>query len=495
MSNQFYNHSTFPVTGSAATSQSMRAELDLVAAGFDKMPGLTGNNNKLVAINGTATGLTVISTSAQLAAAISDETGLGSLVFGTGPTLTNPTLSGGTFTPTTFTFPAGTGSTVEGVAMWDPSTDLLLIGTGSATKTLVDTNSSQALTGKTISGATNTLTNIGNGSLTNSSVTIGSTSLSLGGTLTSLAGVTISGATNTLTNIGNGSLTNSSITINGSSVSLGGSVTVTATATNALTIGAGLSGTSYNGSSAVTIAIDSSVVTLTGSQVLTGKTISGATNTLTNIGNGSLTNSSVTIGSTSLSLGGTLTSLAGVTISGATNTLTNIGNGSLTNSSVTIGSTSISLGSTATTLAGLSSVTSTSFVGALTGNADTATTLANTRTIWGQNFNGSANVTGALSGVTDIAASGSITLSGGTANGVAYLNGSKVLTTGSALTFDGESLSAPRVSSKQGIFTNANTITANQIIVATDNAGSYGPMSINSGVVVTVSSGAVWTII
>jgi hypothetical protein len=45
--------------------------------------------------------------------------------------------------------------------------------------------------------------------------------------------------------------------------------------------------------------------------------------------------------------------------------------------------------------------------------------------------------TGAVSGVTDLTASGAVTLSGGTANGVAYLNGSKVLTTGSALTFDG----------------------------------------------------------
>ena len=87
------------------------------------------------------------------------------------------------------------------------------------------------------------------------------------------------------------------------------------------------------------------------------------------------------------------------------------------------------------------------------------------------------------------------TYSSATPNGVVYANGSKVLTTGSALTFDGELLSAPRVSSKQGIFTNANTITTNQTIAATDNAGSYGPMSINSGVVVTVSSGAVWTII
>lgn len=47
---------------------------------------------------------------------------------------------------------------------------------------------------------------------------------------------------------------NGALTINGSAVSLGGSITVTATASQALTIGTGLSGTSYNGSTAVTIA-------------------------------------------------------------------------------------------------------------------------------------------------------------------------------------------------------------------------------------------------
>jgi hypothetical protein len=40
----------------------------------------------------------------------------------------------------------------------------------------------------------------------------------------------------------------------------------------------------------------------------------------------------------------------------------------------------------------------------------------------------------------DIAFSAALTLSAGTANGVPYLNGSKVLTTGSALTFDGTNL-------------------------------------------------------
>jgi hypothetical protein len=128
-----------------------------------------------------------------------------------------------------------------------------------------------------------------------------------------LTNKTISGSANTLTNIGNASLTNSAITINGNSVSLGGTITVTATATNALTIGTGLSGTSYNGSAAVTIAIDSTVATLTGSQTLTNKTISGSSNTLTNIANASLTNSSVTVGTTAIALGASSLTLGGLT--------------------------------------------------------------------------------------------------------------------------------------------------------------------------------------
>lgn len=111
----------------------------------------------------------------------------------------------------------------------------------------------------------------------------------------------------------NAQLANSAITINSSTVSLGGSVTVTATATNALTISTGLSGTSYNGSSAVTIAIDSTVATLTGTQTLTNKSISGSTNTLSNIGNASLTNSSLTVGTTAISLGSSSLTLGGLT--------------------------------------------------------------------------------------------------------------------------------------------------------------------------------------
>ena len=48
----------------------------------------------------------------------------------------------------------------------------------------------------------------------------------------------------------------------------------------------------------------------------------------------------------------------------------------------------------------------------------------------------SPSLTGTVA-LAALTASGNVNLSGGTANGVAYLNGSKVLTTGSALTFDG----------------------------------------------------------
>ena len=76
-----------------------------------------------------------------------------------------------------------------------------------------------------------------------------------------------------------------------------------------------------------------------------------------------------------------------------------------------------------------------------------------------QNSVGILSDTGAISGLTDISASGAVTLSGGTANGVTYLNGSKVLTSGSALQFNG---------SQFGV----NTTPAQAIDVVTDGASS-----------------------
>jgi hypothetical protein len=151
--------------------------------------------------------------------------------------------------------------------------------------------------------------------------------------------------------ITNAQLANSAITINGSSVSLGGSVTVTATATNALTISTGLTGTSYNGSTAVTIGIDSTVATLTGTQTLTNKTISGASNTLTDIANASLTNSAITINGSSVSLGGSVTVTAT-----ASNALT-IGTGLTGTSYNGSAAVTIAIDSTVATLTGTQTLT------------------------------------------------------------------------------------------------------------------------------------------
>jgi hypothetical protein len=60
--------------------------------------------------------------------------------------------------------------------------------------------------------------------------------------------------------ISNAQLANSAVTVNGTSISLGGTGTITAVNPNALTIGTGLSGTSYDGSAAATVAISNTSV-------------------------------------------------------------------------------------------------------------------------------------------------------------------------------------------------------------------------------------------
>ena len=66
-----------------------------------------------------------------------------------------------------------------------------------------------------------------NTQLTNSTITIGNQAISLGQTISTPTGLSISGSTNTLTNIPNSALTNSSIIINGVPISLGGTVNIT----------------------------------------------------------------------------------------------------------------------------------------------------------------------------------------------------------------------------------------------------------------------------
>ena len=72
-----------------------------------------------------------------------------------------------------------------------------------------------------------------------------------------------------------------------------------------VTAGTGLSGGGSSG--AVTLSINTGVTAdLSTAQTLTNKTISGASNTLSSIGNASLTNSAITVNGTSVSLGGSV---------------------------------------------------------------------------------------------------------------------------------------------------------------------------------------------
>jgi hypothetical protein len=239
------------------------------------------------------------------------------------------TSLGGSINVGTVTSVGGTGS-VNGITLSGTVTSsgsLTLGGTLSGIGNSQLTNSSVTYNGQTVAlGGSGTITAANPNPLTigvglNGGSYDGSAgvTIAIDNTVATLTGIqtltnkTISGANNTLSNIGNGSLTNSSVTFNGQTVALGASGTITANTTNTLTIGTGLTGTSFNGSAARTIAIDSTVATLTGTQTLTNKTISGSNNTLSNIGNSSLTNNSITLGTTNIALGGTSLTPAGLT--------------------------------------------------------------------------------------------------------------------------------------------------------------------------------------
>lgn len=62
MSNQYYAHGIYPAPNSAGASANMRNELDLITTGFDKLPELTGNNNKAVQVSADGTKLEATNT-------------------------------------------------------------------------------------------------------------------------------------------------------------------------------------------------------------------------------------------------------------------------------------------------------------------------------------------------------------------------------------------------------------------------------------------------
>ena len=96
-----------------------------------------------------------------------------------------------------------------------------------------------------------------------------------------------------------------------------------------------------------------------------------------------------------------------------------------------------------------------------------AATLTTTRTIWGQNFNGSANVTGALSSVTTLSMSGQLTNSVATGTAPLSVASTTVVANLNADLLDG-------LDSTSFLRSNANTTYSGGLFTVTTPAGSLG---------------------
>lgn len=299
---------------------------------------------------------------------------------------------------------------------------------------VVTLDGGQTLTNKNISGFSNTITNIPNSALQFSYITINGTNIPLGGSVT-LSGGGGGG--------GSGIDANTTYTIKASSVTGGarfdldaggsgsGTDSINFIGQNGISVTRIDADNIYFGTAAGQIpnaSLTNSAITINntavalGSSITVGNVTGPASATNNAIARFSTTtgkiikNSAVTIGDdgriTASTVGNVIpfyfanntefpdatTYRGAVALNAADGNMYYADAGiwkafSTANSNITIGQTVIPLNTVASSLAGLSSVSATTFTGALTGNATSATKLNVARTINGVPFDGSANIT------------------------------------------------------------------------------------------------------
>ena len=346
-------------------------------------------------------------------------------------------------------------------------------------RALVNADLPVTLTGRSISGASNTLSNIANSSLTNSSVTLGTTNVALGSTALTLDGLTSVAVTGNPTS--NLQLTTKQYVDNliAAGINYHEPVRVESPAS-----AGNLNASYYNGTDGVgasltnagtqaALVIDGVTMAL-GNRVLIYNQTAAAQNgvyTVTNVGSAS-TNWVLTRatdadtygpGPLKLDEGSAFFVQSGATGAGETYVVNTVG--------------VIIFGTTAITFAQISDIqiytagTGLTLTGTQFSLSDTAVTAASygsASAVPVLTVNAQGQLTSVVNTNIEIAPS---QVTGGTANGVAYFNGSAALTSGNAIVFDGVNL---------GVGTAAPAVFASQTSV-TINGSSASRLELYSG--------------